>query len=189
MGGQVSVAQRKLARMEAAADGELLAQVALGDSAALGTLYDRYAPSLTRYAARIDRADAEDVVQTVFMRVLRLASRYRTSSPSARPWLFAITARVLQERARSLARMGRALFRMREHTAQSTLSHGDAQHDLERGVARMSRAKSTVLLLHEVEGFSCDEIAKMLSIPVGTVWTRLHHARQELRTFYQGDEA
>src|ERR1700712_826412 len=114
MGGQVSVAQRKLARMEAAADGELLAQVALGDTAALGTLYDRYAPSLTRYAARIDRADAEDVVQTVFMRVLRLASRYRTTSASARPWLFAITARVLQERARSLARMGRALFRLRE---------------------------------------------------------------------------
>ena len=53
----------------------------------------------------------------------------------------------------------------------------------------MSRAKSTVLLLHEVEGFSCAEIASMLSIPVGTVWTRLHHARHELRSYYRGDEA
>jgi len=39
-----------------------------------------------------------------------------------------------------------------------------------------------VLLLAEVEGFSCPEIAEMLDIPVGTVWTRLHHARRELRT-------
>jgi RNA polymerase sigma factor (sigma-70 family) len=184
----MSVAPLRAARSEALSDGELLAHVALGDTAALGALYDRYALSLTRYAARFDRADAEDVVQTVFMRVLRLASTFRPGTASARPWLFAITARVLQERTRSLARMGRALFRMHAHVGHAPSSHRDTQHDLERGVAALSRAKGTVLLLHEVEGFSCEEIAEMLSIPVGTVWTRLHHARQELRTYYRGDD-
>lgn len=185
----MSLAPRKLARVDAAVDGELLARVAMGDTAALGTLYDRYAPSLLRYAARIDRADAEDVVHTVFVRVMRLAASFRPSASSARPWFFAITARVLQERTRSLARRSRALFRLREQSAGPLLCYGDAQHDLEQGVVRMSRAKSTVLLLHEVEGFSCAEIASMLSIPVGTVWTRLHHARQELRSYYRGEDA
>ena len=46
-------------------------------------------------------------------------------------------------------------------------------------------AKRTVLVLAEVEGFSCEELATMLSIPIGTVWTRLHHARRELRRFYE----
>ena len=171
-----------------AADAELLAQVARGDTHALGALYDRYAVSLTRYAARIDRADAEDVVQTVFLRVMRLADRFQPTAATARPWLFAITARVLQERARSLARRGRAMFRLREQGGPRSLSSSSVQRDLERCIARLSRAKSTVLVLYEVEGFSCEEIAVMLSIPVGTVWTRLHHARQELRAHYRGAE-
>src|ERR1700712_1872312 len=100
----------------AATDAELLSQVALGDTAALGILFDRYAPSLIRYAARIDRADAEDVVQTVFMQVLRIAGRFRPHSESARSWLFAITTRVLQVRARSLRGLGRAFSRLRAHT-------------------------------------------------------------------------
>lgn len=173
-------------RFETQNDAELLAQVAIGDTAALGMLYDRYAPALTRYAARLDRAEAEDVVQTVFMRVMRVAGSYRATGPTARPWLFAITAHVLQERTRALTRFGRAMLRLRDHAASATAAGNDTQHDLERCVAKLSRAKSTVLLLHEVEGFTCDEIADMLSVPVGTVWTRLHHARQELRTHFGG---
>ena len=42
-----------------------------------------------------------------------------------------------------------------------------------------------MLLLAEVEGFTCEEIAAMLAVPVGTVWTRLHHARRQMRAFYE----
>lgn len=183
------IASRELAPVDEVLDGELLARVATGDAGALGTLYDRYAPSLMRYAARIDAANAEDVVHSVFIRVMRLAATFQTTASSARPWLFAITSRVLQEHKRAFARRSRAMFRLREQSSQSRAPVFDALHDLERGIARMSRAKSTVLLLHEVEGFSCAEIASMLSIPVGTVWTRLHHARHELRMHSDWDEA
>ena len=64
----------------------------------------------------------------------------------------------------------------------------EARTDLDRCLRRLSPAKRSVLLLAEVEGFTCEEIAKMVSIPVGTVWTRLHHARRELRRSYAGDE-
>ena len=59
--------------------------------------------------------------------------------------------------------------------------------DLDRGLQQMSEAKRVTLILAEVEGFSCEEIASLLGIPIGTVWTRLHHARRELR-HYCGDE-
>ena len=68
---------------------------------------------------------------------------------------------------------------MRAHTPS------DAHRwDLERGLGELSDAKRVVLILAEVEGYTCEEIAGMLRVPVGTVWTRLHHARKELRAFY-----
>jgi DNA-directed RNA polymerase specialized sigma24 family protein len=81
-----------------------------------------------RFVGRVDARDPEDVVQTVFLRVLRIAGRFHADTASARPWLFAIATHVSQERSRALRRA-------------------------------------------------------MLAIPVGTVWTRLHHARRELRRF------
>jgi RNA polymerase sigma-70 factor (ECF subfamily) len=45
-----------------------------------------------------------------------------------------------------------------------------------------------VLLLAEVENMSCHEIAQALEIPVGTVWTRLHHARKELSQLLQEED-
>lgn len=175
------------ARREVASDAAIVARIAGGDTDALGILYDRYASALVRYAARIERSDAEDVVQTVFIRVLRLAASFRSDAASARPWLYAITARVLQERSRALRRFGRTLGQFANMSrAMAATSPSETRRDLERGVKALSRAKSVVLILNEVEGFSCDEIASMLEIPVGTVWTRLHHARRELRHYYEG---
>jgi RNA polymerase sigma-70 factor (ECF subfamily) len=65
-----------------------------------------------------------------------------------------------------------------------------ARSDVERALARISEIKRTTLLLAEVEGLSCREIAEILNIPIGTVWTRLHAARRELRTLLrEGDDA
>jgi RNA polymerase sigma factor (sigma-70 family) len=164
-------------------DGALLARIAAGELGALGKLYDSYASMLLRFARRLGAAeDAEDIVQNVFLRVVRLADQFDPRAESARPWLFAITVRVVQERRRSLRRLTRA---MRALTSQKQIAtpamSGPRRRDLERCLAQLSLAKRSVVLLAEVEGFSCPEIAEMLNIPVGTVWTRLHHARRELR--------
>ena len=162
-------------------DAAVLARVAEGDVAALGALYDRYAPQLLRFARRVARNDAEDVVQTVFLRVMRIATTFRPDATSARPWLFAITTRVLQERTRALRRWGAAMLRLAQDVDEPVGTSLEIAGDVQRGLMRLSMAKRTVLVLAEVEGFACEEIASMLSIPVGTVWTRLHHARKELR--------
>lgn len=168
-------------------DGALLARVASGDLGALGKLYDCYAPMLLRFARRLGAAeDAEDVVQNVFLRVVRLAPQFDTSVPSARAWLFAITVRVVQERRRSLRRLTNAMksFATQKQSTATNLE-SPASSDLSLCLSKLSLAKRSVLLLAEVEGFSCPEIAEMLEIPVGTVWTRLHHARRELRTTWE----
>ena len=167
------------------ADTAALRRVAAGDVKALGEVYDRHARSLLTFIARVSGpVDAEDVAHTVFVRAARLASSYDGRAASARSWLFGITAKVLQERRRSFVRGVRALLRLDSTSAPSVIPGVGSRTDIERGLAALTEAKRVVILLADLEGFTCDEIAKMLRIPVGTVWTRLHHARRELRKFY-----
>lgn len=175
---------RPLAASSSAArhDGALLARLASGEISALASLYDVYAPTLLKFARRLGMShDAEDVVQTVFLRVPRLAASFDPASPSARSWLFAITIRVVQERRRSLRRLAaatRALVLLEQPITHE--SPGRAA-DLEQCLNTLPLAKRSVVVLADIEGFSCEEIASMLKIPIGTVWTRLYYARRKLR--------
>jgi len=167
-------------------DAQCMAAIARGDVGMLGVLYDRYAPSVLRFARRAAGAEnAEDIVQATFLRVVRVAPSYDANASSARPWLFALTARVMQERRRSLRRLGAALLRLAIHPRDTASQPRTAHLDVDRALDRLSRAKRVVLLLSEVEGFSGEEIAAMLEVPIGTVWTRLHHARREMRSFLE----
>jgi RNA polymerase sigma-70 factor (ECF subfamily) len=169
------------------ADAGLLERMADGDLDALGTLYDRYASDLLRFAKRMVGAhEAEDVVQSVFLRALGIAATFDPAASSARPWLFAIAVRVVRERRRSFRRFTNALFRLQQSGESTTEARGEAAQDLARGLAQLPESKRLVLLLAEVDEFSCPEIASMLDVPVGTVWTRLYHARRKLRAFLEG---
>jgi RNA polymerase sigma-70 factor (ECF subfamily) len=169
-------------------DATVVAAVAAGDLDALGTLYDRYAPDLVSFVARIaGPEEAEDVVHTVFMRVLQRAAAFDATRPSARPWLFGFAVRVAKERKRAVRRWMNALSTLGAERPRSRPTTLDARSDLEAALSRLSRPKRTTLLLAEVEGFSCQEIAEMTSVPIGTVWTRLHSARAELRELLGGE--
>jgi RNA polymerase sigma factor (sigma-70 family) len=169
-------------------DADVLGRVGRGDVGALGELYDRHASALLGFATRCSGAqDAEDLVQATFVRAARSAARFDGRHASARSWLFGITAHLVQERRRSFARLARALLRLDVSavTGASTSQPDEERNDLRKGLDRLTESKRVVLLLAEVEGFTCDEIASMLAVPVGTVWTRLHHARREMRAFYE----
>ncbi len=171
----------------APADTIALKHVAHGDVSALGELYDRHAVALWRFASRAaGQHDAEDLVQQTFVLAARIASTYDGRADSARSWLYGITARLIQERRRSLRRFGRALLRVSEVATRSHVPTDAHRADVERGLRSLSDAKRVVIVLAEIEGYTCEEIAEMLQIPIGTVWTRLHHARKDLRAFYEG---
>jgi RNA polymerase sigma factor (sigma-70 family) len=186
----LTAAQRRFAMLDAArTDALLMSRIAAGDLGALGSLYDRYASQLVRFTTRVTGAgDAEDIVHNVFLRVVKRAASYDSAAPSARPWLFAITARVTQERRRSLRRWATALVGMGNQKRRTATPMLEERSDLVRALMQLTEAKRTTLLLAEIEGFTAEEIATMLKIPIGTVWTRLHHARKALKTAYEGED-
>jgi RNA polymerase sigma-70 factor, ECF subfamily len=185
----LSAPQRSMRTSSETPDAALMSRIAGGDLGALGNLYDRYARDLLRFTRRITSSeDAEDVVQNTFLRVLQRAARYDASVTSARPWLFGIAARVAQERRRALRRFTATLVAFGTSPPRSPPSPTETRRDLAKALARLSAAKRITLILADVEGFSSKEIARMLSIPVGTVWTRLHHARRQFKIAYEGDD-
>lgn len=164
-------------------DGALVARICEGDTSALGVLYDRHAKALYTFLSRVtSTGEAEDLVQITFMRAGSLADRFDPARGEPRAWLFGIATRVAQESRRSIVRKARAVFRSIVAPAPTQES---TKTDVVRALDSLSEAKRVVVVLAEVEGFSCQEVADMLEIPIGTVWTRLHHARGDLRAFLE----
>jgi RNA polymerase sigma factor (sigma-70 family) len=173
-------------------DSDILCQLAGGEIDALGELYDRYQEPIRRFVARAtrDAEDVDDLVHATFLAAAKSAGRY-DGRPSCRPWLIGIAAQLLRRRRQSLGRFLGVLssLRVRATTADPRPAL-QARSDVERALDGISAAKRITLLMAEVEGLSCAEIAAALGIPIGTVWTRLHAARRELRrALEQGEKS
>jgi DNA-directed RNA polymerase specialized sigma24 family protein len=165
-------------------DPDVMSRLASGDIGALGELYDRYQAPLRRFVARAtsDAEDVDDLVHATFLAAAKSAGRYDGRS-SCRPWLVGIAAQLLRRRRRALGRFFEVLSAVRGKRA-SMVDLGpmlQARSDVERALAQISEAKRITLLMAEVEGLTCAEIAAAVGVPIGTVWTRLHAARRELR--------
>lgn len=176
----------QLERPSRPSDVDLLQRVAAGELGALGDLYDAHAAEVARFARlRVSPAEVDDVVQDTFLRVARVAGTFDGRTRDARSWIFGIVVAIIRERRRAFSRLARTLSQLISTGPAASVARGDAI-DLERALAVLSEPKREVLLLSEVHGFSGDEIAEMVGVPVGTVWTRLHHARRELREILGG---
>ncbi|HEY6462117.1 MAG TPA: RNA polymerase sigma factor [Polyangiaceae bacterium] len=159
-------------------------RLASGEIGALGELYDRHQEPLRVFVARAtsDAEDVDDLVHATFLAAAEAASRY-DGRPSCRPWLVGIAVRLLRRRRRAFGRLLAVFASIRGSKPGSVDPRPalDARTDVERALARLSEAKRIALLMAEAEGWSTPEIAEALGVPLGTVWSRLHAARRELR--------
>lgn len=180
---------RRSAALAPAPDPDVLRRLAAGDIGALGELYDRHHEGIRRFVARAtcDAEDVDDLVHATFLEAARSAERY-DGRASCRPWLVGIAATLLRRRRRSFGQLFNALSSLRGLRAASSDPRPalHARGDVERALARLTEVKRVTLLLAEVEGLSCAEIAAAMGVPIGTVWTRLHAARRELRVALDG---
>ena len=130
--------------------------------------------SLLRFARRLSGSvsAAEDLVQEAYLQAWRGFDRFETGT-NVRAWLFRILLNAhLQHRRK--ARIEIAEDRRDDALLQRL--------ELMQALGRLPEDHRTVLLLGAVEGFTCREIAEILSLPIGTVMSRLSRARQSMRT-------
>jgi RNA polymerase sigma-70 factor, ECF subfamily len=150
---------------------------------ALERLYNRHARDVYQYALALlaNPADAEDATQTTFLNAYRALQR---GDRPRRPhnWLIAITHNVCRMRWRQ------AGHRPREVALDDAPEPVAAQHDDQpsiddvlRALSRLSFNQRSALVMRELEGRSCKEIAETLGLSVSAVEALLFRARQRLR--------
>jgi RNA polymerase sigma-70 factor, ECF subfamily len=159
-------------------DVELIGRIRRGDTAAMGSVYDRHAPALFAIAVRMLGAEreAEDLLHDVFLEAWQHAREYDQNKGSLYTWL------VVRLRSRALDRLGRAEAR-RTRSLEESPEPIDLAVDgsasavdgiaVRRALARVEGNVRKVLELTYFDGLTAREIAEQMAVPVGTVKSRL----------------
>lgn len=174
-------------------DDRLIAECLQGRPAAFGPLVERYQDRLFNSVLRLvsDPEDARDVVQEAFLSAYQALRSFKGDSLFF-TWLY----RIAVNTAISFRRKRKAVLRLYEDDDQSTIEPADEDETgrpgyllemaerekrVHEALDRLSPEHRTVLVLKDMEGRKYEEMAEVLEVPIGTIRSRLHRARLELR--------
>ncbi|MFM2415845.1 MAG: hypothetical protein RL385_568 [Pseudomonadota bacterium] len=157
------------------------------DAEALFCAHARFVASFLRHLGT-PVADLDDLTQEVFV-VAHRRGGYVPGAASPRTWLSAIAFRIAKasQRRRSRRRPEEAdLEQLRDEASDlgQALDARRSLHRVEAALDRLSLDMRAAFVLFEIEGESCESIAATLEVPVGTVYSRLHHARRSFMKAY-----
>ncbi|GAB1643568.1 RNA polymerase sigma factor [Krasilnikovia sp. MM14-A1259] len=158
-------------------------------------VFDRHYGRIFAYAARrLGRDLAEDVASETFLVAFSRIDGYDTNRPDAAPWLYGIASNLIARQGRAESKRYKTLAKLspdepvgaHEDAIAGRLDAATARGRLAKALGRLSTADRDVLLLVAWAGLSQPEVAAALDIPAGTVRSRLHRARQDMRTALGG---
>lgn len=159
------------------------------------TLFRAHAPFVASFLRHMGtpESDLDDHVQDIFVLAHRKGG-YLPGPAAPRTWLASLALRVVLARRRSRARRPEAPGsheQLLDHEAQKAPSPAevlDTQRSLKRvqaALEHLSLEHRAAFILHEIDGESCESIAAIWQVPVGTVYSRLHHARKRFLEVYE----
>ena len=141
----------------------------------------------TSYRLTRSVPDAEDLVQETYLRAYRGFEQY-TPGTNIRAWLFTILYRARTDGLRRASRR-LATVSLTYEPASRTVEAPFTSEDLKRALERLPESYRAAVLLRDVEGFSYQDVAGILQVPIGTVMSRLHRGRALLRRALAGAPA
>jgi RNA polymerase sigma-70 factor (ECF subfamily) len=150
------------------------------------TVYRTWFSDVARWvrARGANDADVEDLTQEVFIIVRRKLAQF--DGRNLPGFLYRITERTVRDHRRST--WIRSLFRSPSPLPEIASTGVDGVQEIQQKerrraldtlLAKMTEKRRTTFVLFEIEGYSGEEIAQIQSLPLDTVWTRLHHARKD----------
>lgn len=154
-----------------------------GDEAAFRSLYRRHTPALYAFACRLmggESPEVEDVLQDAWLRASRALGDFAWRS-SLRTWLSSIVLNCCRERWRERSEV------LEEAPESAVTTDPGLRMDIEQALAALSPGYRAVLVLHDVEGYTHEEIAERLGIRPGTSKSQLFRARRAVRAHLADD--
>ncbi len=181
--------------MQGAADHVLPRRSQAISRQALGELLEQHRPLICRLARHTVGRDGEveDVVQDVLVAIVTGIHRFRGDAKLT-TWIAGIAVRTAMRHAQRSRRRGAALTPLgasvEEHSTASPRADDPAEvvesneflDRLQAAIRTLPPRQRAAIVLRHIEGMPLQEIAEALGVPIGTVKSRLHHARRALRT-------
>ena len=172
-------------RIQPASDQELARAAAAGDSAAFEKLYEQHHRRVYSLCLRMlgNGTHAEDLTQEVFLQVFKKIGSFRGES-SLSTWLHSIGVSVSLNGLRKTKRLRNREAPMEEGLmvgASRTEAEPDLKERMARAIDALADKYRTVFVMHDVEGYTHEEISGTLNIPIGTSKSHLFQARSKLR--------
>ena len=169
---------------------DLLERVATGDQRAFSELYDAISPRVFGLIKRLlrDHAQSEEVLQEVFLEIWQTATRFDPNKGAASTWILTMAHRRAVDRVRSSqsSRDRDVKIGIRDHKVDydhvSETIEVRLEHErVEKAMTRLTELQRQAVSLAYYGGYSHSEVAAMLSVPIGTVKTRLRDGMIRLR--------
>jgi RNA polymerase sigma-70 factor (ECF subfamily) len=181
--------------VEADVDQELVARCRNGDREAFATLVRKYQSKVLTLATRIldNRTEAEDIAQDIFVKIFQSLQDFRGASRFS-TWIYRITVNHCLNHLRRRTRQQQTLVmtepvEWRQESPASnpykTLEQKERWALVQAKLQELSVEHRTIILLRDFEGLPYDEIADVLQLESGTVKSRLHRARMELKALLE----
>jgi len=181
-------------------DRQLIADCLGGQRDAFGELVSRYQARLYNAAIRLvdNPEDAADVVQDAFLNAFQSLHSFKGDAEFF-TWLY----RIAFNTAISLKRKRRAAISLDSVGPEGgidpddpseyvkpglALERSEEEQQLQEAMVRLSHEHREVLVLKDIEGMRYEDIAEILKVPIGTIRSRLHRARLELRDLLQPND-
>lgn len=171
-------------------DRDLAARCAAGDREAFEGLYRQHSGRLYNLAYRMGGGadNADDLLQEIFLHAYRKLGSYKGES-SLGTWLYRLAVNLCLDHLRSRqGKMSQVTDSIDEEGADPVVAPGTPGEwivdrlDLERAISDLPPSYRAVFVLHDVEGYQHDEVARFLDIAEGSSKSLLHKARLKLRS-------
>jgi RNA polymerase sigma-70 factor (ECF subfamily) len=179
-------------------DWTLMQRIAAGDEAAMATLYDRFGALVFKAARQVlsSRAEADDAVQDVFIRLWRTADKFDPRRAKLVTWVMLITRRNLIDRLRrKVARLDTQPLTGDPGVTDRGARPGEGGLDedqrtkLRERLRELPEIQRLVIERTYFQGFSLREVSEQLNAPLGTVKSALSRGLHRLRDRFGGDRA
>jgi RNA polymerase sigma factor (sigma-70 family) len=170
-------------------DAEAIAR-SLNEPSAFAAVFERHFSMVHRFlCVRAGVDPAADLASETFAIAFRRRADYDLGRPDARPWLLGIAVNLVRQARRSERRLNRALARLsgervfHPNSPEASLDelHGNFT-TLHEVLAELPGDDRDLLLLFACMDFSYEQIAETMSLPIGTVRSRVHRLRKKLRS-------
>ena len=183
----MSIPAEEAARAQGERIPELVRRAQAGERAAFDRLYHEHVDRVYGIRLRMSTraAEAERLTQDAFVRLWQRISSFRGESEFS-SWLYRLTVNVVLEDSRAERRRSARVdpvddLSAFDRGAEPAAAHTETRIELEQAIAALPRGARYVLIMHDIEGYKHEEIARLTGTTAGSVKSQLHRARRLLR--------